>query len=98
MIFVAAEALSQNLPVEPPKTFLQPGKTNVMHLNRVLKKQPARPLIYVPVISPRFYVDNLSFFCRQELKLEKITRVPFRFRLGSVEDCDRMEGKLKRVY
>lgn len=44
----------------------------------------------VPV---NFYVKNLGFFCQQELKLEAITKIPFRFRLGSVNECDRMEGK-----
>ena len=39
------------------------------------------------------YVKNLAFFCRQEWKLEKVLRVPFRFRVGSLEQCNRLEGK-----
>jgi hypothetical protein len=98
MIFVAADALSQNLPALPAKSFLPPGKIKPAHVSWLHKKHQTPPPAYIPNLSPRFYVDNLSFFCRQEIKLEKITRVPFRFRLGSVEDCDRMEGKLKRVH
>lgn len=45
------------------------------------------------VISPNFYVKNLGFFCKQELKLEAVTGIPFKFRLGSVQYCDWMEGK-----
>ena len=45
------------------------------------------------IIDPRFYVDNLGFFCKQELKFQAATRLPFKFRLGSVQYCDRMEGK-----
>jgi hypothetical protein len=47
------------------------------------------------VIAPDFYAKNLSFFCRQELKFEKATTVKFRFRLGSVEQTDFLEGKRK---
>ena len=39
------------------------------------------------------YVKNLAFFCRQELKLEKATGLPVRFRVGSLEQCKRLEGK-----
>lgn len=39
------------------------------------------------------YVKNLAFFCRHEWKLEKALRVPLRFRLGSLEQCNQLEGK-----
>ena len=45
------------------------------------------------ILNPRFYVNNLGFFCRQELKLQAVTSLPLVFRLGSVQYCDRMEGK-----
>jgi hypothetical protein len=45
------------------------------------------------VVPPDFYVNNLGFFCKKEIKFEAVTGIPFRFRLGSVEDCDRLEGK-----
>ena len=45
------------------------------------------------VISPDYYTQNFGFFCKKELQFEKVTKVPFKFRLGSVQYCDRMEGK-----
>ena len=45
------------------------------------------------VIPANFYTSKFGFFCKQELKLEKITSIPFKFRLGSVAAVDRMEGK-----
>ena len=46
-----------------------------------------------PFLSPQFYSSQLGFFCKQEIKFDKISKIPFRFRLGSVEQCDRLEGK-----
>jgi hypothetical protein len=54
-------------------------------------EKPSKPSIRV--IAPDFYTAGFGFFCRQELKFEKITNIPFRFRLGSVAACDRLEGK-----
>jgi hypothetical protein len=45
------------------------------------------------LVSPTFYCSNLAFFCRQEIKFEKITKIPFKFRLGSVQYVDYLEGK-----
>jgi len=47
----------------------------------------------LPVISNNFYTQNFGFFCKKELQLEKITKVPFKFRLGSLQQVDWMEGK-----
>jgi hypothetical protein len=45
------------------------------------------------LISPSHYTQNFGFFCKKELQFEKITKIPFKFRLGSVQQCDWMEGK-----
>ncbi len=34
-----------------------------------------------------------GFFCRQELRWDRKLPVPVRFRLGSQEICDKLEGK-----
>jgi len=95
MIFVAATVFSQNRNILKDKIFLlsMPGKpSSLLNVVTIIKK----PTSIKPIIAPDYYVNHLGFFCKHEIKLEKATRVPFRFRLGSVEDCDRMEGKQRR--
>lgn len=51
---------------------------------------PAFPLVKVP---GNFYTENMGFFCKKELALQKLTTIPIKFRLGSVQYCDALEGK-----
>jgi hypothetical protein len=46
-----------------------------------------------PVLSPSYYNNHLGFFCQKELQLQKITIVPIRFRLGSLDYVNWMEQK-----
>jgi hypothetical protein len=40
-----------------------------------------------------YYIGNLGFFCKKELEIEKTAHLPLRFRLGSLEENNRLEGK-----
>ena len=52
------------------------------------------PVITAQNILPQnYYTKNLPFFCRKELQVEKATKIAIKFRLGSVADCNKLEGK-----
>ena len=56
------------------------------------------PARNIPVINADYYSSRLGFFCKKELQFEKIMKLPFKFRLGSVQECDRLEGKPNTQY
>jgi hypothetical protein len=39
-----------------------------------------------------YYASHLAFFCRQELKLQKL-HMPLTFRVGSMDNCNYLEQK-----
>lgn len=66
-----------------------------MVLPNAPKKLPLDSLRNLPlrVLASNYYSSNLPFFCKQELQIQKLTKVPIKFRIGSVEEVDRLEGK-----
>lgn len=63
------------------------------------KTRPVSLLNPVPcsVISRDFYTRNFGFFCKKELQFEKATKIPLRFRLGSLQYNDYLEQKPNAV-
>ncbi|MEM8523906.1 MAG: hypothetical protein AAGG68_04645 [Bacteroidota bacterium] len=41
------------------------------------------------------YWEELGFFCKMEIKMEQKARFPVKFRLGTVDYVDRLEGKYR---
>jgi len=50
----------------------------------------SRPLAVIP---QNYYTQHFGIMCKKELALEKATKIPFRFRLGSLQQCNYLEGK-----
>lgn len=46
-----------------------------------------------PVIAADFYTSSFGFFCKKELQFEKQTKIPLKFRLGSLDYNNYLEGK-----
>ncbi len=68
--------------------------------NKIKEKQVdvTKPVVYISplfrsIIAADFYTCNFGFFCKTELQFEKATKIPLRFRLGSLQYNDYLEGK-----
>ncbi|MEP7164989.1 MAG: hypothetical protein ABI741_09845 [Ferruginibacter sp.] len=45
------------------------------------------------IVPAYFSCTQLGFFCKKEWKFESATKIPLRFRLGSLQYNDWLEGK-----
>ena len=45
------------------------------------------------VIPQDYYTQHFGIMCKKELAIEKATKIPFRFRIGSLQQCNYLEGK-----
>lgn len=102
MIFVVIGAFAQK---NQPLAGVQMKGKPVQYWYTAFIHQPAAP-VPCPGAAQNFpavrayyllpanqYAKNLSFFCKNEWHFEKATGIPLRVRLGSVQQCDWLEGK-----
>lgn len=47
----------------------------------------------IKLIDQAYYTQHFGFFCKKELALEKVAKIPLKIRLGSLQQCDYLEGK-----
>ena len=59
------------------------------YANRSVNRQPILP----NQLPSNFYAKRLPFFCAKELQVQKAVGIPVKFRLSTVEYCDKLEGK-----
>jgi len=73
--------------------FIEKNKTSAFNSISFIPARLLNKSINFSTIPPDLSTCNYGFFCRQELKIEKATKLPIRIRLGSLEQCNYYEGK-----
>lgn len=68
-------------------------KNSLLDTSSLSQKINPKSILIIPV---DYYATTVGFFCKKELALDKATKLPLRFRLGSVAYTDKMEGKNTR--
>ena len=54
----------------------------------------AVPALYVTdIIKANYYTQHFGFVCKKELVVQKAIKVPLHIRLGSLQQCNYLEGK-----
>lgn len=71
--------------------FYQSPRPSIKNNSNFFIKTTSQSPVYS--VAPDYYCKSLGFFCQQELKFEKATAIPLRFRLGSVTYTDYLEQK-----
>jgi hypothetical protein len=81
------------------KELFDVGEINHLQPNVFLRNNP-NPVfgpLYSFHLNPGYYSQSIGFFCRKELQMQKITSVPLRFRLGSLDYVNWLEQKPNAV-
>lgn len=95
-VFVVGGAFSQAMaPIKPTLLPLKAPPAKGWATAASVKALPVAPPppVRITVLPAAFSTAHWGFFCRQELKWEKATNIALRFRLGSLQQCDWLEGK-----
>lgn len=91
-----AQAFKNNFPLFH-SSIGEPIYANKIHLtnNIITNITYSGSSVKVNSIPGDYYTRNFGYFCKKELQFEKATRVPLRFRLGSLQQCDQLERKIR---
>jgi hypothetical protein len=82
-------------PVTLSRFYASLNKTQIAALGSIprLVPEPGQAKPGVVAIQKDLYIKGVGFFCKKEMQIEKSVRLPLRFRLGSLEQCNILEQK-----
>lgn len=94
-VFSCCAQSSNNPYLKKATTDLKKDSTNykVLYSYKTQQSSVKPKFLYTTVLPPNYYTASFGFICKKELAIEKATKIPFRFRLGSLSYCNLLEGK-----
>jgi len=111
LLFITHPLLQAQLTTSSQKTYLIQKRLQINKVGKgsnLIKRPEHTDWRYISALSnpnlppqkypvPVVYSPNdLAFFCKIEVQLEKAVKVPIKFRLGSVDQVDFLEGKRRK--
>ncbi len=76
------------------KKFIPLNWQNNFELTNILPDaKNSLPDFFIELRKENYNMQTLPFFCQKERQFEKSTHIPLKFRLGSIDYCNMLEGK-----
>jgi hypothetical protein len=47
----------------------------------------------ISIVKGNYYTQHMGFICKKEMALERAIKIPLRIRIGSLQQCNYLEGK-----
>ena len=88
-----AQTIKTNNFLPPDKSVIKAISKPLFTFNNNLEKPEINNSSSFSIIAPNYYTQHFGIICKKELAIEKATKIPFRFRIGSLQQCNYLEGK-----
>ncbi len=95
-LIISAKSYGQTGIASTNTAFFQVPKTHLIFLTKVKINQNEPIAVAKNTLAPipsAYCYQKLAFFCKLEVKIEKTTNFPIKFRLGSIPYVDFLEQK-----
>ena len=73
--------------------YQKPSFSSLKIFNKTIDNSSTSKSTPTPALPKAWKYEDLAFFCRLEVKMEKAAKFPIKFRLGEVQYVEKMEGK-----